>query len=352
MTNTVASVEFNAVTLQFQHGQTLLRNFSLAITGHAEGRGRIVAIMGPSGVGKSTLLQVVGQPQYRGLHVTHGAVTIRNAEVIAYVPQEPVLIGTESFEYNLNLFSRVQALERHWSGESRDRFVRLLKIEALQSRKTVATLSGGEKQRLMLARTLAVNPSIMLLDEPVNSLDQSTKIPLLTELRNLIVEAGILALYVTHDFSEARLIADDVLYLEPPRPGGPVEGATQLLPVSSFIAAPPTLNAAYAIFYPYFGAAPIDQDGKTGGIKLGSEAGFLGLDGQTVRLAQHGLPIHVTNVAGDTVFVEIAGSIAGTGALPLKRMLFPAKAAQGYRTHLAVDTGLYLFGIDRRSLQA
>jgi thiamine transport system ATP-binding protein len=78
----------------------------------------------------------------------------------------------------------------------------------------VSSLSGGERQRVALARTLAPSPRVLLLDEPMGSLDRVLRDRLVTELRELIVGLGLTALYVTHDRSEAFALADRIAVLD------------------------------------------------------------------------------------------------------------------------------------------
>lgn len=342
MTNEPPEIAVENVTVQFGQGPPIFRALSCKFDGDASNKGRIVAIMGPSGVGKSTILQLIGQAGFRNRNLKSGEVRLKNADVVSYVPQEPVLLTSESFEYNLDLFGRVTALKNHWNQNERESFVRLLRLDSLRTRRSLTSISGGEKQRVMLARTLAIHPSVMLLDEPMSSLDQSIRIPLITELRGVIVDRGILALYVTHDIGEARLIADEILYLEPGPNSVTVEGRSSSVQTKEFIEAPPTLKAAYAVFYPFFGTIPVKPGTLNKDSVIGLTTRVVGVDGQNVRLGQDGIPIRVVSMTSETVFVSPAVDSDGHLAIPIKRSLFPPLVAVGDTTCIGLD-GLFQF---------
>lgn len=324
------SIEVAGLTHRFGAGPLLFDNLSFEIDATADGRGQIVALMGPSGVGKSTILQLVAQWEDRISSQISGSITIRNANTVSYIPQEPVLIESRGFSYNVDLFSQIASLKSHWSYERREKFIELLKIDSLRSRTEMKNLSGGEKQRVMLARTLSVNPDVLLLDEPASSLDQSVKIPLLTELRDLIVSNGILAIYITHEFNEARLVADKILYLERGHDNQAVGGRAIAQPIEKFAEKPPTINAAYTVFAPYFGVAA----SKTNNGDLFS----LAFDGSQVAFEGDGLHTMVRSISSSTVLLSVVDS-PGSAPLPIKRALFGPQVKVGDVVHVGLNVG-------------
>jgi ABC-type Fe3+/spermidine/putrescine transport system ATPase subunit len=181
--------------------------------------GETLAILGQTGAGKSTLLRVMnallrparGRFLWRGEEVRLPVPTsVRQRMAMAF--QEPLLFHGTVFEnvaYGLRL--------RGVSGAELERRVmealRLFGIEGL-ARRAERTLSGGEAQRTALARAVVVEPDLLLLDEPLASLDPPTKERLEGELRRVIRARGLTCAYVTHDQGEAQRVADRVAVLD------------------------------------------------------------------------------------------------------------------------------------------
>lgn len=180
--------------------------------------GEHFAIMGPSGSGKSTLLRAIA-----GLTpVGSGTITIDNTDTVntpahrrpvglmfqdyALFPHMTVL---ENIGYGLRMSGIAIEERNRRSGELLD----LVGLGGLADRKP-ATLSGGEQQRVALARTLAPSPSIVLLDEPLGSLDTSLKESLLVETRAILDAVSATSIYVTHDRDEAFTFCDRMALLD------------------------------------------------------------------------------------------------------------------------------------------
>jgi thiamine transport system ATP-binding protein len=178
------------------------------------GPGEIVAILGPSGGGKSTLLRAVA-----GLEpLAAGRVEWRGEDLAAVAPhrrgfglmfQDHALFPHRDVEGNVEFGLRMQGA----GADERRRRVRealdLVGLTGLE-RRDIATLSGGERQRVAFARTLAPRPRLVMLDEPLGSLDRDLHDRLLGELATILDRTGAPALYVTHDHDEAFELATRV----------------------------------------------------------------------------------------------------------------------------------------------
>jgi sulfonate transport system ATP-binding protein len=170
-------------------------------------RGEIVALIGRSGSGKSTVLRV-----FAGLSADHsGERTVTGAPALAF--QEPRLFPWRDVRTNV-----VYGLNRSKLGgeEARSRADRALADVGLADRADVwpSTLSGGQAQRVSLARALVAEPELLLLDEPFGALDALTRLTMRGLLLDLWREHGFGVLLVTHDVDEAVAIADRVLVLD------------------------------------------------------------------------------------------------------------------------------------------
>jgi len=251
----MTSIILDDVSFAYPRGRTLLKSVSGSVRGSA---GRTVVVMGSSGSGKSTLLKMLA-----GLLAPTGGRVAWQPEnaVRAYLPQEGVLFEHLSRHDNARYFTRIAKLRGRFSERAYERAVDKLRMRAiLDQERGVDLMSGGEKQRLAIVRALSIEPHGLLLDEPCNGLDNSVKYDFLTELRTLTDDLGLLVVYVTHHADEARVVADDILYLEPGT--GTLPPAAFLLPLSRCLNEPPTLQAARLMHAPRLAVLPgIYEDG-------------------------------------------------------------------------------------------
>jgi len=180
-------------------------------------RGEIVALLGPSGAGKSTLLRVIA-----GLLVPDtGRVTVDGHDVTRTPPHRRrvgLLFQDEQLFPHLDVAANVGfglRMQRRPSAETRRRVAELLEQVGLAGfeRRRVANLSGGEAKRVALARALAADPAVLLLDEPLTGLDRELHDRLMVDLAALLRAAGTTAVLVTHDHDEAATIAHRTLTL-------------------------------------------------------------------------------------------------------------------------------------------
>jgi sulfonate transport system ATP-binding protein len=173
----------------------------------AVGRGEIVALIGRSGSGKSTVLRV-----FAGLSNDHtGERIVTASPALAF--QEPRLFPWRDVRTNVVYGLNRSKLDKR---EASARAEQALADVGLADRAAVwpATLSGGQAQRVSLARALVAEPELLLLDEPFGALDALTRLTMRGLLLDLWREHGFGVLLVTHDVDEAVLLADRVLVLE------------------------------------------------------------------------------------------------------------------------------------------
>jgi putative spermidine/putrescine transport system ATP-binding protein len=176
--------------------------------------GEFVALLGPSGCGKTTALRILA-----GLdEATSGTVSVGGRDVTS-VPANKRDMGMVFQAYSL--FPHLTALQNVEFGlkvRGRDRSTRstraaeMLDLVGLSAHadKYAAEMSGGQQQRVALARALAIEPSVLLLDEPLSALDAKVRAQLRDEIRRVQLEVGTTTLFVTHDQEEALAVADRV----------------------------------------------------------------------------------------------------------------------------------------------
>jgi tungstate transport system ATP-binding protein len=131
---------------------------------------------------------------------------------MAVVFQEPLLLNTTVYE-NVATGLKLRGVPRQEIKKRVDRWLELLGIAHLAGRRS-HQLSGGEAQRVSLARAFALEPNVLFLDEPFSALDFPTRLSLLNELDRLLKDTGIAAIFVTHDFSEVPYLTDRVAVLK------------------------------------------------------------------------------------------------------------------------------------------
>lgn len=190
-------------------GKAALDGVSLEI-----GAGEVVALLGPSGSGKSTLLRAIA-----GLETIESGRITFNGKDLAGVPVHERGFGLMFQSYAL--FPHLSVADNVAFGlrmknvsddEVRGRVAEVLGWVGMEqfALRRVDRLSGGEQQRVALARTLAPRPPLVMLDEPVGALDRMLRERLVEDIGRLLDREGAAAIYVTHDHEEARAISDRV----------------------------------------------------------------------------------------------------------------------------------------------
>lgn len=199
-------------SLNLSLGKFSLRNISLSCN-----RGEYHVLLGPTGSGKTSLMKCI-----LGFHrITNGAIFSKDKNItnkipenrrMGYVPQNYSLFPHLNVEGNIRFGFHAKNNFIQDPDPIVDRLCSILDIHKLRSR-TVHHLSGGEKQKVALARALAIQPDIVLLDEPFSSIDEGAKRTLWSELKTIINEIGITAFHITHNLEEAYSMADKISVL-------------------------------------------------------------------------------------------------------------------------------------------
>ncbi|HZR87764.1 MAG TPA: ABC transporter ATP-binding protein [Bradyrhizobium sp.] len=194
--------------------------------------GEVVAIVGPSGCGKSTLLSILGgllQPS-GGQAELRGAPPADSLNPLTFVFQDFALLPWSTVEANVEfplLHTRLSAGERRVLVDDALRRTGLSDFRATYPKQ----LSGGMRQRVGIARALAVKPAILLMDEPLSALDSQTRELLMEDFIGLLADGAMGAVYVTHNLEEAVRLADRIVVLSR-RPGKVREVVTVPMPRS------------------------------------------------------------------------------------------------------------------------
>lgn len=207
--------------LNFSYGdRKILDNISVSLK-----KGKLTGILGPNGCGKSTLLKnILGY-----LKNESGEIYIENllsneikqkdkAKLISLVPQKSQLVsGMDVQEFVL--MGRLPHLKNSWDGYSKrdfdlaNTYIKELELEKFLYRKAV-TLSGGEFQRVLLARALTQETKIILLDEPTSALDLNHALDLMKKVKETVIKKGITAVTVLHDLNLAAMFCDEIVMLK------------------------------------------------------------------------------------------------------------------------------------------
>ena len=188
-------------------------------------KGKFIGILGPNGCGKSTLLKVI----LKYLNPKEGIIKIENkelkeytqselAEILSFVPQKSSLTMPLTVE-DVVYMGRVPYMKNKWTGFDREdrekveKIMQMLKIDKFKNR-VVFSLSGGEFQRVLLARALAQNTNIMLLDEPTSALDMNYALEIMRLTSYFVKNESLKAVMVLHDLNLASMYCDSIILLK------------------------------------------------------------------------------------------------------------------------------------------
>lgn len=197
-------------------GRDVLHNLNLKLSSD-----EIVVILGPSGCGKTTLLRTIA-----GLQVQDsGTISLLDEPIhnrlceqrgIGMLFQRPVLFPFKDVLGNILFAYKKKNLQNMDDVHSVMNEMGLIGKE----QQSIETLSGGEAQRVVLARILLTEPKLLLLDEPLSALDVDLRRKIALEIRSILKSRSIPAIHVTHDPAEAELIGDRILHWNELQPGG------------------------------------------------------------------------------------------------------------------------------------
>ena len=208
----MAALEVEGVVKSFTPGVHVLDNVTVHV-----GDGETACLLGPSGCGKTTLLRIIagletpdsGRVLFDGEDVVNQPVYLRR---FGFMFQDYALFPHMSVAANVAFGLRMAGWDKGRQQRRVDEMLELVDLAGYQ-RRTVDELSGGEQQRVALARTLAPSPRLLLLDEPLANLDRKLREELVDELRTIIRRVGVTTIFVTHDQSEAFALADHVVVM-------------------------------------------------------------------------------------------------------------------------------------------
>lgn len=203
-TQTLPSLKVTGMTL-WQDGRRLTEPISFLLPPST-----VTCLIGPSGVGKSTLLHRL----LEGIHRTSGEVTIYAAghspgQSVALMSQRETLLPWLTAKENIVLGRKLSGVR---ATVTEDQLLELVQLNSLAHRYP-DELSGGEKQRLLLARTLSLETPLILLDEPFGKLDPTLRSELIARFREWVMARSCAALVVSHQLDDVAILADRVLRL-------------------------------------------------------------------------------------------------------------------------------------------
>jgi ABC-type Fe3+/spermidine/putrescine transport system ATPase subunit len=322
-------LEIEGLFKQFVPGKPVLHGLSLTVQ-----QGEIVCLLGPSGCGKTTLLRLVaglerpdaGRIRFTGVDVTDVPVHRRRFGLMF---QEyalfPHLTVAQNVAFGLRMAGRPAPAVRA-------RVAEMLELVELPDygERAISALSGGEQQRVALARTLAPQPDLVMLDEPLGSLDRMLRDELLEELRQILKRVGVTSLVVTHDQKEGFALGDRLVLMREGRiaqMGTPQQlyaapadlfvarflGFTNLLPAAP-TAVPGQFQTALGVFFVRNPQAPVTHDAF---VLIRPEAATLhAVDGHGPGTGQWLARVEQLTYRGRSFRVRLMPLI-GEGALPL-----------------------------------
>ncbi len=209
----MSSVTFTNISKTYPKQDTsVLDDFSLDVNS-----GELVSLLGPSGIGKSTLLKLIAgieRPDSGDIHFDGESILSipPNQREAVFMFQKAYLFPFLSVEENIAFGLKVKGFSPKERQTKVAEMLELIGLLGIEKRKP-NELSGGEQQRVALARSLVIRPKVLLLDEPFNSLDRPVRLGLQEAVRNIQQELGITTILVTHDLDEAMAMSDRMALL-------------------------------------------------------------------------------------------------------------------------------------------
>jgi NitT/TauT family transport system ATP-binding protein len=205
----VPMIEFVGVAKRYGNGRAVLEAVDLRIA-----KGEFVGVIGPSGCGKSTVLKLIsGLTAASGGTILVDGMTPKNArETISYIFQDATLLPWRTVRDNVGLGLELEGMDRR-----EEKTAALLELVGLGhvAHAYPRELSGGMKMRVSIARALATNPRLLLMDEPFAALDEMSRDRLNEEILRLRAEQQWTAVFVTHSVTEAVFLSTRIVVLAP-----------------------------------------------------------------------------------------------------------------------------------------
>ncbi len=179
--------------------------------------GSFVTLLGPSGCGKTTTLRMIAgfeSPDEGEIYLGEEAINALtpNKRDTAMVFQSYALLPHYNIFDNVAYGLKLRKMDKETIRKKVMDILDLVGLQGMESRMT-NQLSGGQQQRVALARALVLEPGVLLFDEPLSNLDAKLRVTMRTEIRRIQQEAGITAIYVTHDQSEAMALSDQIIIM-------------------------------------------------------------------------------------------------------------------------------------------
>ncbi len=180
--------------------------------------GSFVTLLGPSGCGKTTTLRMIAgfeSPDEGEIYLGNEAINALtpNKRDTAMVFQSYALLPHYNIFDNVAYGLKLRKLDKATIKQKVTDILKLVGLEGMEARMT-NQLSGGQQQRVALARALVLEPGVLLFDEPLSNLDAKLRVSMRTEIRRIQQQAGITAIYVTHDQSEAMALSDQIIIMQ------------------------------------------------------------------------------------------------------------------------------------------
>lgn len=181
------------------------------------GEDNVLCILGPSGCGKTTVLNMIGgfaSPD-------SGSVILDGEDITLLEPEErntSTVFQSYGLFYNMNVLENVSYGLRFRGlnkADSMEKSLKMIEMVGLKGneKKMMRELSGGMRQRVALARSLVINPKVLLLDEPLSNLDQKLRVSMRALIRDVVKKMNIATIFVTHDQGEAFELADQIILM-------------------------------------------------------------------------------------------------------------------------------------------
>lgn len=189
--------------------KVILKDISFSVN-----KGEFLSILGPSGCGKTTIMRVLIGLQ----KLDSGKVVLEGKDITNEVPSKRkmgIVFQNYALFENMTVYENIAYAAKIKYADYKDNIDKLIAVMGLEAHKNKKPfeLSGGQQQRVAIARTLAVNPDIILFDEPMSALDVDTKLELRRELKDLQKQFGSTMIYITHDQEEAFSMSDRVMVM-------------------------------------------------------------------------------------------------------------------------------------------